>query len=110
MAETGNRLRVRIKPYISTRINTRGAAERHTSFLGDVGLEDLKYPLTSGLTLDVTLNTDFAETEVDDQIINFNRVPIFFPEKREFFLEGAGIFGSSCRRQFRGALVPLSRP
>ncbi len=92
MAETGNRLRVRIKPYISTRINTRGAAVRHTSFLGDVGLEDLKYPLTSGLTLDLTLNTDFAETEVDDQIINFNRVPIFFPEKREFFLEGAGIF------------------
>ncbi|MDA2932912.1 carbohydrate binding family 9 domain-containing protein [Acidobacteria bacterium AH-259-D05] len=92
VAETGNNLRVRIKPYISTRINTRGAAERNTSFLGDVGLEDLKYSLTSGLTLDVTLNTDFAETEVDDQIINFNRVPIFFPEKREFFLEGAGIF------------------
>ncbi|MCZ6879398.1 MAG: DUF5916 domain-containing protein, partial [Acidobacteria bacterium] len=92
MEETGNQLRVRIKPYVSTRINTRGTAQRNTILLGNVGLEDLKYPLTSGLTLDVTLNTDFAETEVDDQIINFSRVPTFFPEKREFFLEGAGIF------------------
>ncbi|MCZ6769987.1 MAG: carbohydrate binding family 9 domain-containing protein, partial [Acidobacteria bacterium] len=48
MEETGNQLRVRIKPYLSTRINTRGAAQRSTILLGNVGLEDLKYPLTSG--------------------------------------------------------------
>ncbi|MBI4457242.1 MAG: carbohydrate binding family 9 domain-containing protein [Acidobacteria bacterium] len=88
--ETG--LRVRVKPYINTRMITQGGTNRNTSFLGDVGLEDLKYPVTPGLTLDLTVNTDFAQTEVDNQIINFDRFPVFFPEKREFFLEGAGVF------------------
>ncbi len=88
----GSRLRLRVKPYITGQINTEGAADRNTNFLGDVGLEDLKVPITSGLTLDATINTDFAETEVDDQVINFDRVPVFFPERREFFLEGAGVF------------------
>jgi len=86
-------LRLRIKPYLNARMITQGAQERNTNFLGDVGLEDLKYSLTSGLTLDLTINTDFAQTEVDNQVINFDRFPVFFPEKREFFLEGAGIFG-----------------
>ena len=85
-------LRIRVKPYVNGRITSQGAKDRTTNYLGDVGLEDLKYPLTSGLTLDFTANTDFAQTEVDDQVINFERVPTFFPEKREFFLEGAGIF------------------
>jgi hypothetical protein len=92
MTEKGKGLRLRIKPYLSGQMATQGAADRNTTFLGDVGLEDLKLPITSGLTLDATLNTDFAQTEVDDQIINFDRFPVFFPEKREFFLEGAGIF------------------
>jgi len=56
-AKKSNRLGLRIKPYISGRINTQGAAQRNTVFLGDVGLEDLKYSITSGLTLDATLNT-----------------------------------------------------
>jgi len=107
LKETENSLRVRIKPFTTGRIITEGAAQRNTSFLGDVGLEDLKIPITSGLTLDATLNTDFAETEVDDQIINFDRVPIFFPEKREFFLEGAGIFEFGIVRGERRAQVKL---
>jgi len=107
LTETGNNLKVRIKPYISTQVNTKGAADRNTVFLGDVGLEDLKIPITSGLTLDATINTDFAQTEVDDQIINFDRVPIFFPEKREFFLEGAGIFEFGIIRGERRAQVKL---
>ncbi len=107
LTETENSLRVRIKPYINTRIITRGSAQRNTNFLGDVGLEDLKFPITSGLTLDATLNTDFAQTEVDDQIINFERVPVFFPEKREFFLEGAGIFEFGIVRGERRAQVKL---
>jgi hypothetical protein len=92
LADMGSSLRMRIKPYVSSQIVTRGTADRDTAYLGNFGLEDLKLPLTSGLTLDLTLNTDFAQTEVDDQVINFDRVPVFFPEKREFFLEGAGIF------------------
>ncbi len=92
MAEKGRGLRLRIKPYLNGRVTTEGAVDRNTNYLGDVGLEDLKLPITSSLTLDATLNTDFAQTEVDNQIINFDRFPVFFPEKREFFLEGAGIF------------------
>ena len=57
----------------------------------DAGL-DVKWGVTRGLSLDLTLNTDFAETEVDDQQLNLTRFSLFFPEKREFFLENSGIF------------------
>jgi hypothetical protein len=53
---------------------------------------DVKYSLTPGLTLDLTYNTDFAQVEVDDQQVNLERVNLFFPEKRPFFLENAGQF------------------
>ncbi|MGH9347383.1 MAG: DUF5916 domain-containing protein [Vicinamibacterales bacterium] len=59
--------------------------------LGDAGI-DLKYSLTPGLTLDATYNTDFAQVEVDEQQINLDRFNLFFPEKRPFFLENAGLF------------------
>ena len=67
-----------------------------TDLLGDVGL-DAKYSLTPSLTLDATLNTDFAQVEVDEQQVNLDRFNLFFPEKRPFFLENAGLFavGSS---------------
>lgn len=53
---------------------------------------DAKLGLTSGLTVDLTYNTDFAQVEVDDQQINLTRFNLFFPEKRPFFLENAGTF------------------
>ena len=53
---------------------------------------DVNYNVTSGLKASLTLNTDFAETEVDERQINLTRFPIRFPEKRDFFLEGANIF------------------
>lgn len=53
---------------------------------------DVKYGLTSNLTLDLTLNTDFAQVEADDQQINLTRFSLFFPEKRLFFQERASIF------------------
>ena len=92
MEELEVALRVRIKPYVSSLVRRHGEEERTTNFLGDVGLEDLKYRVSSSLTMELTANTDFAQTEVDNQIINFDRIPTFFPEKREFFLEGAGIY------------------
>jgi Domain of unknown function (DUF5916) len=58
---------------------------------GGVGL-DAKYNLTPSLTLDGTVNTDFAQVEVDDQQVNLDRFNLFFPEKRPFFLENAGFF------------------
>ncbi len=55
---------------------------------------DAKYGLTPSLTLDLTYNTDFAQVEVDEQRTNLTRFPLFFPEKRAFFLENAGIFSA----------------
>lgn len=62
----------------------------------EVGL-DLKYSITPSLTLDASYNTDFAQVEVDDQVVNLDRFSVFLPEKRSFFLENAGQFsvGSS---------------
>ena len=57
----------------------------------DVGL-DLKYGLTSNLIADLTINTDFAQVEADEEQVNLTRFSLFFPEKRPFFLEGAGLF------------------
>jgi len=53
---------------------------------------DIKYSLTPSLTLDATYNTDFAQVEVDDVVVNLDRFNIFLPEKRPFFLENAGQF------------------
>jgi hypothetical protein len=57
----------------------------------DIGL-DLKYNVTSNLTLDGTFNTDFAQVEADNQEVNLTRFSLFFPEKRQFFQERASIF------------------
>jgi hypothetical protein len=52
----------------------------------------MKISLTNYLTLDLTVNTDFAQAEADDQVVNLTRFSLFFPEKRDFFLQDAGIF------------------
>jgi hypothetical protein len=54
---------------------------------------DLKYSITPSMTLDATYRTDFAQVEADQQQVNLTRFNLFFPEKREFFLENAGTFG-----------------
>ena len=53
---------------------------------------DLKYSITDNVTADVTINTDFAQVEADEQQVNLTRFSLFFPEKREFFLENQGTF------------------
>src|SRR5688500_8338683 len=68
---------------------TRFTTNRNRS--NEVGL-DVRYPLSGNLTLDVTVNTDFAQVEADDQQVNLDRFPLFFPERRRFFQEGSGIF------------------
>jgi len=64
----------------------------------EVGL-DLKYGLTPSLTLDATVNTDFAQVEVDDEQVNLTRFSLFFPEKRPFFLENSGFFEFGTPRE-----------
>jgi hypothetical protein len=53
---------------------------------------DVKFSITNNLTMDFTVNTDFAQAEADDQLVNLTRFSLFFPEKRQFFQERAGIF------------------
>jgi hypothetical protein len=59
--------------------------------VGKVGM-DAKVAVLPTMTADVTVNTDFAQVEADQQVINLTRFPTFFPEKREFFLESSGLF------------------
>ena len=58
---------------------------------------DAKYGITQNITADVTVNTDFAQVEVDEQQVNLTRFNLFFPEKRDFFLEGLGTFAFAGR-------------
>jgi hypothetical protein len=67
------------------------AGQTGFSYPTEVGA-DAKVQLTQGFTLDLTVNTDFAQVEVDDQQVNLTRFSLFFPEKRPFFLENAGYF------------------
>ena len=64
-------------------------SDRETS--REIGV-DARYALSSELTLDVTVNTDFAQVEADDEQVNLDRFPLFYPERRRFFQEGSGIF------------------
>ena len=90
---------LRIKPYVGSTFGQFAGGRR--KLVGDVGV-DVKYGLTAGLTWDFTYNTDFSQVEADEQQINLTRFSLFFPEKREFFLENSGIFafGGDGRREF----------
>ena len=88
-------LDLRVKPFVAG--GGKHTLADGTSRQGDIGV-DVKYGVTAGLNLDLTLNTDFAQAEVDDERINLTRFPLFFPEKRDFFLENAGqfVFGATA--------------
>jgi Domain of unknown function (DUF5916) len=84
---------VELKPYAISRVTsdlTRTPAVDN-AFKGTGGL-DAKYGISANMTADLTVNTDFAQVEVDEQQVNLTRFPVVFPEKRDFFLEGRGTF------------------
>lgn len=86
-----------VTPYIlgSSSSIAAGTAETGYSPVGDRDREaglDVRYPITSQLTFDLTVNTDFAQVEADDQQVNFDRFPLFYPERRRFFQEGSSLF------------------
>ncbi len=91
------------KPYALSSLTTNLAAEPafDNDLSGDLGF-DVKYGLTRSLTTDFTYNTDFAQVEADQQQVNLTRFSLFFPEKREFFLEGRGIFAFGDPGGLRG--------
>ena len=75
-----------ISPYIVTGLNSRKGEKSEPKLTGGI---DLFYQITPSLRSSLTINTDFAETEVDDRQINLTRFSLHFPEKRNFFLNGA---------------------
>ena len=80
-----------IKPYVIGTAARLPATTANTTWKGNGGV-DLFYNLTPQLKANLTVNTDFAQTEVDDRQVNLTRFPLLFPEKRDFFLDGAGNF------------------
>ena len=97
-----------IKPYVigdvSSDLNASPAVSNQGN--GNIGLDIVKYGITQNLTADFTLNTDFAQVEADEQQVNLTRFSLFFPEKREFFLENQGVFGfggAGARGPFSGS-------
>ncbi len=100
-------LDLRVTPYVlAGGRHDRTVTRLDGSGFGDVGL-DVKYGVASGLNLDLTLNTDFAQVEVDEQQVNLTRFPLFFPEKRDFFLENAGMFTIGSRTGGFGRIADL---
>ena len=84
---------IELKPYATSRLTTDKL--RNPPVINDLAADiggDMKYGVTANLTADATVNTDFAQVEIDEQQVNLTRFSLFFPEKRDFFLEGRGIF------------------
>ncbi|MBI4442389.1 MAG: carbohydrate binding family 9 domain-containing protein [Acidobacteria bacterium] len=96
---------LKIKPYVLGGVQQFAAKGTEGDFDGGA---DIKYGVTPSLTLDLTLNTDFSHVEADTQQVNLTRFPLFFPEKREFFLENFGMFQFGALRG-REALLFHSR-
>ena len=87
-----------INPYVlSNSFKDYTVTSPDAEFGSKVGI-DAKVGLNQSLTLDLTVNTDFAQAEVDDQQVNLTRFSLFFPEKRAFFLENAGTFSVGSGR------------
>jgi hypothetical protein len=86
-------LDLRLKPFLVGGVHNvhASATSRATDAIRDIGL-DARYGLTAGLNMDVTVNTDFAQVEVDEQQVNLTRFGLFYPEKRDFFLENSNFF------------------
>ena len=102
-------MNLELKPYAAASLTTdRGAQVPFSNDLSRNAGVDLKYGLTRGLTADMTVNTDFAQVEEDQQQVNLTRFNLFFPEKRDFFLEGQGIFNFGGQAAQRASdVVPI---
>ncbi|MDX2057395.1 MAG: DUF5916 domain-containing protein [Gemmatimonadales bacterium] len=85
-------------PYVLSSATRNYLTATEARYPTEFGL-DAKLGLTPSLTLDATYNTDFAQVEVDEQRTNLTRFPLFFPEKRPFFLENAGVFSAGTPQQ-----------
>lgn len=104
-------LNLQIKPFMLGAAQT-AAGTATTSQILDAGL-DVKFAPTSSLTVDLTYNTDFAQVEADNVQVNLERFSLFYPEKREFFLERSGLFefgNSGSTQLFFSRRIGLANP
>jgi hypothetical protein len=85
-----------VKPYATQGWRQVTANDDPTDYPGDIG-GDLTYSITPGLRAALSYNTDFAEVEVDQRLINLTRFPLRLPEQRDFFLEGSGVYSFAPR-------------
>lgn len=109
---------IRVTPYLLGGLGQQNqlddsetAYNMETDLIYDAGL-DVKYGLTSNMTLDLTVNTDFAQVEADNQQVNLTRFPLFFPEKRRFFQERSSNFSfnfNAVDRLFYSRRIGLSQ-
>jgi len=95
-----------LKPYGVGGLSHRYSTGAGTSSVRTAGL-DAFYRITPNLVSSTTLNTDFAETEVDERRVNLTRFPLFFPEKRAFFLEDAGVFDFARSERDENDVLPF---
>jgi hypothetical protein len=103
---------VSIIPYVLGGVSKDYQNKTGTNWRKDIG-GDVKIGLTSSLNLDLTVNPDFSQVDVDQQVINLNRYELFFPEKRQFFLENGDLFsnfGYADIRPFFSRRVGLNAP
>ena len=89
-------LGLEVKPYATQSWRNQPNDADANTFPGDVGV-DVGYSITSGIRAAVSVNTDFAEVGVDQRRVNLTRFPLRFPEQRDFFLEGSGVFSFAPR-------------
>jgi hypothetical protein len=93
-------LQLSLIPYVSAGGSRDYVAGTDPGYRGAFGL-DAKVALSSSLNLDLTYNPDFSQAEVDQQITDLDRFELFFPEKRQFFLENSDLFANFGSRQIR---------
>ncbi|MEW5981376.1 MAG: DUF5916 domain-containing protein [Acidobacteriota bacterium] len=104
-------LNLEVKPYVASVLRTDKDAEpAMTNDLDATAGVDVKYGITQGLTADFSINTDFAQVEEDEQQVNLTRFSLFFPERRDFFLEGQGIFAFGGGARGGGMGPPSNTP
>ncbi len=87
-------------PYVSARGSKNHEAGENSDYDFDAGF-DAKIGVTSSLNLDLTVNPDFSQVEVDRQVTNLSRFELFFPERRQFFLENSDLFANFGDRNIR---------
>jgi len=106
------KMHVSLIPYVMGEVSKDHLEGEDEDWSGDAGM-DANISLTSNLTLDLTVNPDYSQVEVDEQVTNLDRFELFFPEKRQFFLENKDLFtgyGKENIRPFFSRRIGLTNP